>query len=123
VASRILIVDDDYDLALTLKVGLEESGYTVDLFTEPKKLIHEFRPGVYSLLLVDVRMPGMTGFELFEILRKQDDHFRICFITAFEQYYNSIGEFFPKLDVDCFLKKPLSIGELQAHVAEELSKM
>jgi two-component system, OmpR family, response regulator ChvI len=73
--------------------------------------------------LVDVRMPGMTGFELFEILQKQDSQFRICFITAFEQYYNSISEFFPKLDVSCFLKKPLSISELRTHVAEELAKV
>jgi DNA-binding NtrC family response regulator len=91
--TKFLIVDDDYDIALTLKAGLDKSGYEVDLFSEPKKLVREFMPGIYSLMLVDVRMPGMTGFELFEILRKQDDRFRICFITAFEQYYNSLSEF------------------------------
>jgi DNA-binding response OmpR family regulator len=120
--NRILIVDDDYDIALTLKVGLEQSGYKVDLFTDVKKLIREFKPGVYSLLLVDIRMPNMTGFELFEILRKQDAQFRICFITAFEQYYSSVREFFPNLDVKCFLRKPLSINELRIHVVEELAK-
>lgn len=120
--TRILIVDNDYDIALTLKMGLEGAGYEVDLFTDPRKLIREFKPGVYSLLLVDIRMPDMTGFELFAILRKQDARFSICFITAFEQYYNSVREFFPNLDVKCFLKKPLSINELRIHVAEELEK-
>jgi DNA-binding response OmpR family regulator len=120
---RILVLDDDYDVALTFKTGLEESGYDVDLFTDPNKVIREFEAGVYAMLLVDIRMPGITGFEVFEKLRKRDKHFRICFITAFQQYYDSIIEFFPRLDVNCFLKKPISIAELREHVEDELSKI
>jgi two-component system catabolic regulation response regulator CreB/two-component system response regulator ChvI len=64
----------------------------------------------------------MNGFELYTELRQIDRTFKICFITVFEPYYQSIREFFPTLDVDCFLKKPISVIELCEHIERKLWK-
>ena len=61
---RILVVDDEYDTNLTLKVVLEESGFKVDSFTDPLAALRNFKSGLYDLALIDVKMPGMHGFGL-----------------------------------------------------------
>ena len=61
---RILVVDDEYDTNLTLKVVLEESGFKVDSFTDPLAALRDFKSGLYDLALIDVKMPGMHGFGL-----------------------------------------------------------
>ena len=66
-------------------------------------------------------MPYMNGFELYERLREKDKEFKICFITAFEIYFQSLAEFYPRLDVKCFLRKPISFEELTKHVFKELN--
>jgi two-component system, OmpR family, response regulator ChvI len=53
-------------------------------------------------------MPKMNGFELYEEIEKIDDKAKVCFITAFEVYYNSLRELFPTIEVDCFIKKPIT---------------
>jgi PleD family two-component response regulator len=61
---RILVVDDEYDTNLTLKVVLEGSGFKVDSFTDPLAALRDFKSGLYDLALIDVKMPGMHGFGL-----------------------------------------------------------
>jgi CheY-like chemotaxis protein len=117
---RILVVEDDYDIGVTYQAALESKGYVVDLYVDPKQALLEFRPKVYHLLLSDIRMPGITGFELYERLRKLDVSLKVCFITAFESYYRALTEFFPRIDVKCFLQKPMAICELLDHISEEL---
>lgn len=78
---RILIVDDDHDIAFTFKTGLKKYGYDIDIYTNPLKVLDEFKEFHYDLLLLDVRMPKMSGFELYAHLRKKDNVFKICFIT------------------------------------------
>ncbi len=120
---RILVVDDEYAIALTFKKSLEECGmYDVDIDTDPNHVIKEFRPYMYDLLLVDIRMPKINGFELYGHLSKIDKEFKICFITAFVLYYKSLKDFYPKIDARCFIKKPISIDDLQRHVKEELDR-
>jgi PleD family two-component response regulator len=69
---RLLVVDDEYDTNLTLKVVLEESGFKVDSFTDPLAALQNFKTGVYDLALIDVRMPAMNGFGLYNEIRKLD---------------------------------------------------
>lgn len=120
--TRILIVDDDPDIAFTLRVGLETFDHEVDVYTNPKKVLEDFKPNRYDLLIVDIRMPTMTGFELYGLLREIDKRFKICFITSFETYYKSLIEFFPTIDTNCFIKKPIAIDELNSHILKELSR-
>jgi DNA-binding response OmpR family regulator len=120
---RILIVDDDTDVAYSIRVMLETHGYYADVYTSPKQALSEFKPNYYHLILLDVRMPQMNGFELCEKLVLLDKECKVCFITASETYYESLKEFYPKLDVRCFIKKPVSRDELIKHVSLELSSI
>jgi DNA-binding LytR/AlgR family response regulator len=71
--------------------------------------------------LLDIRMQDMNGFELYEELKKIDDKPKVCFITAYELYYEALKKDFPKLDVGCFIKKPISIEGLAKKITEELA--
>jgi two-component system catabolic regulation response regulator CreB/two-component system response regulator ChvI len=66
-------------------------------------------------------MPRMNGFELCRKLRQIDSRVKICLVTAFESYYNSLKEFFPNLDVTCFMRKPVSKAEFLDQIVKELA--
>jgi DNA-binding NtrC family response regulator len=87
---RILAVDDDSDITLTVKVGLEDSGlFEVDTFNDPELALSSFRPGLYDLVLVDMRMPKMFGHELYDKMKKIDGKLKVCFMTATYQNYEA----------------------------------
>jgi DNA-binding response OmpR family regulator len=117
---RIFLVDDESDQTLSFKIGLENSGFKVDAFNDPIEALYNFKTGTYDLLLLDVRMPKMNGFQLYEELEKIDDKAKVCFITAFEVYYRSLREVFPDIKIDCFIKKPIDTEELVKKVRYEL---
>ena len=79
---RILIVDDENDINLTFKIVLEDSGFKVDSFTNAFTALQNFKTGLYGLAILDVKMPGMNGFGLYQEIRKVDDKVKICFSTA-----------------------------------------
>jgi two-component system, OmpR family, response regulator ChvI len=129
-SSRILLVDDDPDILLTFKTGLENDKsrvlgegvkVQVDTFADPKEALTSFKAGVYNLLLLDIRMPNINGFELYEELKKIDDKPRVCFITAYELYYEALKKDFPELNIGCFIKKPISIEDLATRIRKELA--
>jgi len=105
----ILVVDDEYDTNLTLKVVLEESGFKVDSFTDPLSALQNFKTGVYDLALIDVRMPVMNGFGLYNEIRKLDIKVKICFLTAAEDtYYETFRrQAYPNYDENCIIRKPI----------------
>jgi DNA-binding response OmpR family regulator len=117
---RILVVDDEVDIGLVMKLGLEKEGFEVDVFNDPEAAKAHFKAGHYDLLLVDIRMPKINGFELYRELLKIDDKTKICFITAFEIYFDEFRRVFPKLKVDCFVRKPVSLAQLARIVRKEL---
>jgi CheY-like chemotaxis protein len=106
---RILVVDDEYDTNLTLKVVLEESGFEVDSYTDPQAALRNFKTGLYDLALIDMRMPVMNGFGLYNEIRKLDSKFKICFLTAAEDtYYETFRkQAYPNDDENCILRKPI----------------
>jgi DNA-binding NtrC family response regulator len=119
---RVLIVDDEPDITEVLKMGLElKGGFQVDTFNNPQDALLHFRPGFYDLLLSDIKMPHLNGFELYSKIRDVDKEIRVCFITAFQIYYDEFRELFPRLDVRCFANKPVSIDKLVELIREELS--
>ena len=127
---KLLLVDDDTDILLTFKNGsrrnvqntiVEGVNLQVDTFADPKEALTSFKAGVYNLLLLDIRMPNINGFELYEALKKIDDKPKVCFITAYELYYDALKKDFPELDVGCFIKKPISIEDLAIKIREELA--
>ena len=81
---RILLVDDEPDVTLAFKMGLEDNGYVVDAFNDPILALSTFKQGLNSLVLLDIKMPKMNGFELYKEIRKLDGNVKICFMTAFD---------------------------------------
>lgn len=118
--NRILIVDDEPDITLVLKLGLEANGFMVETYNDPLQLLSNFKADSYDLLLLDIKMPKMNGFELYKRLIQLDHKVKICFITAFELYYDEFRRVFPKLKVECFVRKPVSIDHLAKVIKEEL---
>jgi DNA-binding response OmpR family regulator len=83
---KVLIVDDEPYVNLTLKMVLEEKSFEVITFTNPMSALENFRKGLYDLLILDVKMPNMTGFQLYREIKKIDDKAKVCFLTAGEMY-------------------------------------
>jgi two-component system, OmpR family, response regulator ChvI len=117
---RILLVDDEQDITFAFRIGLEDNGFAVDTFNDPQEALSNFKAGLYDLLLIDVRMPKMNGFELYREIEKIDNKPKICFITAFEVYYKSLRELFPTTKVDCYIKKPITTDDLVQRIKSEL---
>jgi len=110
---RILIIDDDPDITLALKTVLEDNGYVVDVFNDPANVVSNFKqPGIYNLLIIDIIMPSMDGFELYEKVKKIDSKVKACFITAYDVYSEALREIYPGFEVDCFMKKPIENEDL-----------
>jgi DNA-binding response OmpR family regulator len=115
---KILVVDDDVDVVSTFKLILEINGFEVDAYTNPVLALSSFEPNSYGLLLLDINMPTMNGFELFKKMKSIDSKAEVCFITAFEDYREEFRESFPMLDeAKYFIRKPKAIEDLVNHVA------
>ena len=119
----ILIVDDEIDITLAFKKGLESNGFTVDIYNDPVTALLNFKSDFYDLILVDVRMPKMNGFELYQEIEKVDKKSKVCFITAFEVYYHALREIFPTLEVGCFIRKPIEIDDLVKRINAEIHSL
>jgi DNA-binding NtrC family response regulator len=121
--TRIFLVDDDPDVVFSIRAALEASGaFTVDSFTSPDVALENFKADFYDLLLLDIRMPGMTGFELYEAIHERDKRVRVIFITAFEVYYEALREMFPDLVPSSFIQKPVSNADLVDRIKRELQR-
>ena len=113
--SNIILVDDEPDVNITIKAALEENGdFQVDTFNDAESALFAFKPGHYDLAILDVRMPGMNGFQLCRKLRKIDKKLKICFLTAVElAYLHDIDSVvINDLRTDCFVTKPVNNMDL-----------
>ncbi|MEG1793804.1 MAG: response regulator transcription factor [Rikenellaceae bacterium] len=118
---KILIVDDEIDLLEILSFNLEKSGYdttTASSAEEAYTLIKE--GGTFSLLLLDVMMSSMSGFELAEMLHKQGYKIPIIFLTALDTEGDLLHGF--KMGADDYISKPFSVREVLARVSAVLSR-
>jgi DNA-binding response OmpR family regulator len=118
--NRILIVDDEPDLTKICMLALEYYGYKVNAFNDPQEALSKFRPGSYDLIILDIKMPKMDGFELYQEIKKTDNNANICFLTASELYYEEFRKKeFCALDKSLFIRKPIDNEQL----AKEIDKM
>ncbi|MGH9983264.1 MAG: response regulator [Nitrososphaeraceae archaeon] len=119
---RILIVDDEEDIAWSFKIALECAGFVVDTFNDPIKSLSSYKVGAYDLLLLDIRMPRMSGFELYDKIKEIDDKVNVCFVTAYEEYYNEIKKRFPNSEkTEWLIRKPIGIEALVSKVKSRLN--
>jgi two-component system response regulator ChvI len=111
----VLIVDDEPDITTTLQITLEDDGFEVDSFNDPILALGNFRKRSYNLLLLDINMPKMNGFELYTKIKKIDDKVRVCFLTALtdlQEYESFRKEVFPEEGKRYFIQKPVRNEEV-----------
>jgi DNA-binding response OmpR family regulator len=115
------VIDDDPDIVFTLCVGLEsEPTIQVFGFDNPVTALVEFKPNFYDLLLIDINMPLMDGFQLAQNLVRRDPNVRVCFITAGEINMDAAREVHPLKSIGCFIKKPITVEQLLKRIKAEL---
>jgi CheY-like chemotaxis protein len=120
---KIMLVDDEADILWLFKMILEsDARLKVDAFADPIVALENFRPGLYDLLLIDIAMPKMNGFELYDKIRELDKKVKISFVTASEMFYEEIRkEAFPELDDTIrFIRKPIANLDLVKRLMEIL---
>jgi DNA-binding response OmpR family regulator len=118
---RILVIDDDPDIVFTLRVGLErDPTMQVFGFDNPVTALVEFKPNIYDLLLIDINMPLLDGFQLAQNLVRRDLNVRICFMTSGEINMDAAREVHPLKSIGCFIKKPITAEELIKRIKAEL---
>ena len=118
-----MVVDDQPDITLTIEVELEEEGlFDVDTFTDPELALSSFKPGKNHLVILDIVMPKMDGFELYEELKKVDPGIKVCFLTASEMYHEEMrGVEHCALNKDLFLQKPISTDDLIREINNKIN--
>ena len=110
---RILLVDDEPDVCMVYQIVLEDAGFECISYTDPVKALQEFRPKYYDLILLDIKMPILNGFELCKKIIELDRTVHIVFITASEEYYEEFrSQHFPELGKINYIQKPVSNDEL-----------
>jgi DNA-binding response OmpR family regulator len=121
--NRILIVDDEPDLTKISVMTLEHYGYKVDAFNDPEEALSKYKPGSYDLVMLDIKMPKMDGFELYREIKKKDNKAKVCFLTASELYYKEFRKKeFSALDGNLFIRKPIGNEELAAEVNKMINR-
>jgi CheY-like chemotaxis protein len=125
---RILIVDDDADVTITFKAVIEDSNSTndvnkrIEVYTSNNAVValSEFKPNFYDLLLVDINMPHMNGFELAEKILVIDINVKVCFMSNGEINREALREIYPTRQEGCFIRKPVTIDYLLKRIRSEL---
>jgi DNA-binding response OmpR family regulator len=94
---RLLLIDDEKDIVNVLKKGLEQAGFLVNTETDPIRAFVNFKPNTYDLVILDLKMPDISGVELYRKLRQIDSKFKICFVSAFVRTREIIEANYPEL--------------------------
>jgi two-component system response regulator ChvI len=116
------MVDDEPDIIYSIKKVLEINGFLPDSYTDPTLALSNFKPGLYDLLLLDIKMPKMNGFDLYQKMKAIDSNIKICFLTASELFYEEYRRLdaYPSLDKAYFIQKPCRSEDLIRQLNEIL---
>jgi DNA-binding response OmpR family regulator len=113
---KILLVDDEPDVTYTIKNVLEDNGFEVDTFTDSILALDNYKVNFYDLVILDIKMPKMDGYELYTKLREKDSKVKICFLTAittFNEDFRKIRMVLGKtINEDYFIQKPIKNEDL-----------
>jgi DNA-binding NtrC family response regulator len=113
--NKILLVDDEPDITMSFEATLQNAGFIVHTYQDPVIALSKYKPSYYDLVILDIKMPKMNGFELYAEMLKIDNQAKFCFITAGQMYYDKVREGeeqYCKLDTERFLQKPISNVDL-----------
>jgi CheY-like chemotaxis protein len=112
---RVMVVDDEPDSCITFKKTLEDHGFAVGTYENSQQALHDFEAGVYDLVILDIKMPEISGFELYEKIKKIDSNIKVCFITALAEDSSSYDKFqrlHPELKQESLMIKPISMDDV-----------
>jgi len=114
---KILTVDDEADLTMLCSLALEYHGFKVDTFNDPQEALSNFKPDYYDLVILDIKMPKMDGFQLYDEIKKKGHKAKVCFLTASELYYEEFRKReYNAIDKNLFIRKPIENEELLKEV-------
>jgi DNA-binding response OmpR family regulator len=120
---KIMVVDDESDVTVFYRITLEYSGFIVHTFNEPKEALLGFKSRYYDLVILDIKMPGMSGFELYNEMKEKDPTVKACFLTASDLYHEKFrNKEYSTLDKELFILKPIENKELIEKIKQLLSK-
>jgi len=117
---KVLLVDDEADIVYIMKKSLEQNGFEVDAFTDPTKALSHFKPNTYHAIILDIRMPEISGFYLAREIWAEDEKATVCFLSAFEIYEAEAKFLFADFKSHCFIQKPIMPRDLVKHVQAHL---
>jgi DNA-binding response OmpR family regulator len=116
--NKILVVDYEHDSILLLKTILERNGFIVEYFDDPFVAMENFRSNLFSLIILNIKLPKLNGFRLYREIRKKDKKVKVCFITDGEMYYGVYTDIFNSLDENSFIRKPINYDDLLEHLSK-----
>jgi len=119
---RILVVDDESDVCFVLGKVLVENGFVVDSYENPRLALEKFKTDLYDLLILDIKMPDLNGFELYREIKRLDKKVKVCFLTAGELYYGEYPDIFSSLHASSFIRKPIENEELMKRINEIIAE-
>lgn len=117
---RILIIEDEYNLADVVSNRLKQENYKVDIETDGEEGLYQALNGTYDLVLLDVMLPSMNGFEILKEIRENDLELKVIMLTAKSELDDKLEGF--NFGADDYLTKPFHIEELIARVNTQLRK-
>ncbi len=101
---KILIVDDDPDITTSFSLSLKDTGlFEVETYNDSVEALSNFKANSYDFVLLDIKMPNMSGFELYDKIRKLDGRVKVCFISAFDPNSDELRDQFLSLKIECFI--------------------
>ena len=123
---KILLVDNEADITYALENGLENYGFSIDSFNDSMLALNSYKSNFYDLVILDIKMPKMDGFELYNKIKEKDPKVKICFLTASELFYEEfrktryiLGD---KLGEEYFIQKPIKTDDLVQKMNELTNK-
>jgi two-component system, OmpR family, response regulator ChvI len=119
--NRILLVDNEDDNNIVFKMALEDGGFEVDVYNDSLLALSNFKDDLYDLVILDINIPKMNGYELYKEIRKIDNKVKVCFLSASEIYDKKLQKVSPPSDVKCFISKPIQMNDLVRTVKAELN--
>jgi DNA-binding response OmpR family regulator len=113
-----LLVAEEVDVAQSFSLAFQKDGFIVDTYNDPVKALSNFKTDLYDLVLLDIRLPNMDGFELYEKIRDIDRRVKVCFMNAFSMNYLALRE--QGLKIECIISKPIRIKDMVRRINAEL---
>ncbi|MFY9871931.1 MAG: response regulator [Candidatus Nitrosopolaris sp.] len=114
----ILVVDDEPDVCFVLEKVLGENGFVVNSYENPLLALEGFMARTYNLVILDVKMSEINGFDLYREIKRLDKKANVCFLTAREKCNGAYSDIFSSLPANCFIRKPIENEELVRRINE-----